>query len=157
MARRRTASKREVPADPVFNSRLVTRFINKIMLSGKKTLASKMFYDAIKAMANGADIQDGYKAFEQAVENVKPAIEVKSRRVGGSTYQVPVEVRGPRKLTLAIRWIITHARSRKEKSFSERLAGELSDAAKGQGLSIKKREDVHKMAEANRAFSHYRW
>ncbi|MBI2944714.1 MAG: 30S ribosomal protein S7 [Candidatus Wallbacteria bacterium] len=157
MARRRAALKREVQPDPIFNSRLVTRFINKIMLSGKKTLASRMFYDAVKSMSAGGDIQEGYKAFEQAVENVKPAIEVKSRRVGGSTYQVPVEVRGPRKLTLAIRWLITHSRSRKEKTFSQRLAGELSDAAKGQGLSIKKREDVHKMAEANRAFSHYRW
>ncbi|MBI3893130.1 MAG: 30S ribosomal protein S7 [Candidatus Wallbacteria bacterium] len=157
MARRRAANKREVQPDPIFNSRLVTRFINKIMLGGKKTLASRMFYDALTTMANGAEMIEGYKAFEQAVENVKPAIEVKSRRVGGSTYQVPVEVRGPRKLTLAIRWLITHSRARKERTFSERLAGELSDAAKGQGLSIKKREDVHKMAEANRAFSHYRW
>lgn len=141
----------------MFNSRLVTRFINKIMLGGKKTKASGMFYNAIKRMSPTGDMQEGFKAFEQAVENVKPAIEVKSRRVGGSTYQVPIEVRGNRKLTLAIRWIITHARARKEDSFAQRLAGELSDAAKGQGISVKKREDVHKMAEANRAFSHYRW
>ncbi|MBI4871815.1 MAG: 30S ribosomal protein S7, partial [Candidatus Riflebacteria bacterium] len=117
----------------------------------------RMFYNALKRISPSGDPQEGYKAFEQAIENVKPAIEVKSRRVGGSTYQVPVEVRGPRKLTLAFRWLITHARARKERTFAERLAGELGDASKGQGLSIKKREDVHKMAEANRAFSHYRW
>ncbi len=157
MARRRAAIKREIKPDPIFNSRLVTRFINKVMLDGKKTLASRMFYNALKQMAGDGDIHDGYKLFEQAVENVKPSIEVKSRRVGGSTYQVPIEVRGPRKLTLALRWIISHARNRKEKTFALRLAGELGDAAKGQGLSIKKREDVHRMAEANRAFSHYRW
>ncbi|MBI4859133.1 MAG: 30S ribosomal protein S7 [Candidatus Riflebacteria bacterium] len=157
MARRRQAAKRPVIPDPVFKSVLVTKFINKIMERGKKTTASGMFYTAMDILADGKERVEGFKLFEQAIENVKPQIEVKSRRVGGANYQVPVEVRGTRKLTLAIRWIITHALARKEKTFAQRLAGELGEAAKGQGASIKKREDVHKMAEANRAFSHFKW
>ena len=155
--RRRQAQKREIAPDPVFKSKLATRFINKIMWDGKKSTASRAFYRACEIMAGGKDRHDGFKVFEQAIENAKPLLEVKSRRVGGSTYQVPIEVRGPRKLSLAMRWIIAAARARKEKSFSDRLAGELRDCAKGVGVTIKKREDVHKMAEANKAFAHYRW
>lgn len=155
--RRRAAEKREISPDPVFKSKLVTKFINKIMLSGKKTLASKNFYTAIDIISEGGDRSIGFSVFSRAIENAKPMLEVKGRRVGGSNYQVPVEVRGPRRLTLAMRWLINNARSRKEKSFAEKLAGELSDTAKGMGTTIKKRDDVHRMAEANKAFSHYRW
>ena len=157
MARRRQAAKRPVAPDPIFKSVLVTKFINKIMQRGKKILASGIFYDAIDRLAEGKERPEGFKIFEQAVENVKPQVEVKSRRVGGANYQVPVEVRGPRKLTLSIRWLIEFSGLRKEKTFAERLAGELAEAAKGQGSSVKKRDDVHKMAEANRAFSHFKW
>jgi small subunit ribosomal protein S7 len=157
VARRRQAAKRPVAPDGIFKSVLVTKFINKIMERGKKTTASRMFYTAVGLLAPDKEPVEGFKVFEQAVENVKPQVEVKSRRVGGANYQVPVEVRGARKLTLAIRWLIQNASARKEKTFAERLAGELADAAKGQGTSIKKRDDVHKMAEANRAFSHFKW
>jgi small subunit ribosomal protein S7 len=157
VARRRSAAKRVVLPDPVFHSVLVTKFVNKIMQRGKKILASRIFYSAIDLLAADKERADGFKMFEQAVENVKPQVEVKSRRVGGANYQVPVEVRGPRKLTLSIRWLIAHAAVRKEKTFAERLAGELADASKGTGASVKKRDDVHKMAEANRAFSHFKW
>jgi small subunit ribosomal protein S7 len=157
MARRRSAAKRTVLPDPVFHSVLATKFVNKIMERGKKILASRIFYDAIDRLSEGKERVEGFKLFEQAVENVKPQVEVKSRRVGGANYQVPVEVRGSRKLTLSIRWIIQHAALRKEKTFGERLALELGEAAKGTGASVKKRDDVHKMAEANRAFSHFKW
>ena len=157
MARRRSAAKRTVLADPVFHSVLATKFVNKVMQRGKKILASGIFYDAIDQLAAGKERADGFKIFEQAVENCKPQVEVKSRRVGGANYQVPVEVRGSRKLTLSIRWLIEFAGLRKEKTFSERLAMELGEAAKGTGAAIKKRDDVHKMAEANRAFSHFKW
>jgi small subunit ribosomal protein S7 len=141
----------------MYKSKLATRFINKITWDGKKSIASRSFYRAVELLAEGKEKYEGFKVFEQAVENAKPLLEVKSRRVGGSTYQVPVEVRGPRKLSLAMRWIIGAARARKEKTFAERLAAELRDCAKGTGTTIKKREDVHKMAEANKAFAHYRW
>jgi len=157
VARRRQAAKRPVAPDSIFKSVLVTKFINKIMQRGKKTAAFGMFYEAVELLAPGKERVEGFKVFEQAIENVKPQVEVKSRRVGGANYQVPVEVRGARKLTLAIRWIIGNATARKEKTFALRLAGELAEAAKGQGASIKKRDDVHKMAEANRAFSHFKW
>jgi small subunit ribosomal protein S7 len=144
-------------ADPVFGSKLASKFVNKIMWDGKKSIASNAFYDAVKILADGKEPQEGFKLFEQAIENAKPILEVKSRRVGGSTYQVPIEVRGPRKLSLAMRWIIAASRARKEKTFAQRLAYELRDAANGTGVTIKKREDVHKMAEANKAFAHFRW
>lgn len=127
------------------------------MLDGKRSIAAKHFYKAMEVLGGENGEHEGFKVFEQAIENVKPALEVKSRRVGGSTYQVPIEVRGPRKLSLAMRWILGFARARKEKTFALRLAGELGDAAKGLGSAIKKRDDVHRMAEANKAFSHYRW
>jgi len=155
--RRRQAPKREIAPDPVFKSKLAARFISKMMYDGKKSKASHAFYKACEIMAEGRERYDGFKMFEQAIENAKPLLEVKSRRVGGSTYQVPIEVRGPRKLSLAMRWIIASARARKERTFSERLANELRDCARGQGTTIKKREDVHRMAEANKAFAHYRW
>lgn len=155
--RRRHADKREIIPDPVFKSKLVTRFINKMMYDGKKTLASRLFYDAVNILSEGGDSSVGYGVFSRAIENAKPLLEVKSRRVGGSNYQVPVEVRGPRKLTLAMRWLIDNSRKRKERTFSERLAGELGDCAKGVGTTVKQREDLHRMAESNKAFSHYRW
>lgn len=156
MARRRVAKKREVLPDPMYRDILVTKFINSLMYSGKKSVAEGIFYstlDLIKAR-NG---EDGIEVFKKAVENVKPLLEVKSRRVGGATYQVPTEVRTPRRQALSIKWIITAARSRKERTMTERLAGEFMDAAVNKGTSIKKREDTHRMAEANRAFAHFRW
>lgn len=155
--RRRHADKRDILPDPIFKSKLVSRFINKLMEDGKKSLASKMFYKAVDLMSEGGDRSIGYAVFSRAIENAKPLLEVKSRRVGGSNYQVPVEVRGPRKLTLAMRWLIVNSRARKEKSFAEKLAGELGDTAKGVGTTIKQRDELHRMAEANKAFSHYRW
>ena len=155
--RRRQAPKREIAPDPVFKSKLATRFINKIMWDGKKSIASRAFYGACEILADGKEKIEGFRVFEQAIENAKPLLEVKSRRVGGSTYQVPIEVRGPRKLSLAMRWIIGSSRARKEKTYAERLAGELRDCARGTGVTIKKREDVHRMAEANKAFAHYKW
>jgi len=167
VARRRAAEKREVLPDAMFKSQLVTKFINKLMYDGKKSLAAGMFYEAIEAIApkkEGAegeaatvDRQEGFKMFEQAIENVKPSIEVKSRRIGGANYQVPVEVRSSRRLALAIRWLILHARERREKTFAQKLAGEILEASKNTGMAVKKKEDVHRMAEANRAFAHFRW
>jgi len=142
--------------DPIYESRLVSKFINAMMRDGKKSTAESLLYgafDIIKQKTKG----DPLKTFEKAIENVRPAIEVKSRRVGGSTYQVPTEIRPSRRTALGIRWIITHARSRSEKSMPKKLAGELLDASENKGTSIKKREDTHKMAEANKAFAHFRW
>jgi len=156
MARRRVAEKREILPDPKYNSKLVSRFISIILRDGKKSTAERVFYgalDIIKDKTGG----DPLKSFKSAVENVKPVLEVKPRRVGGATYQVPVEVKPQRKVALALRWIISYARARKEKTMSERLAGELMDAFNNTGTSIKKKEDTHRMAEANRAFAHYRW
>ena len=154
--RRAGAAKREVLPDPKFGSRLVTKFINIMMLRGKKSTAERIMYDAIAAIEDRAK-QEGIKMFKTAIDNVKPAVEVKSRRVGGSTYQVPVEVRPERRTSLAMRWLIGAARRRPERSMSEKLAGELLDAANNRGSAVKKREDTHKMAEANKAFAHYRW
>lgn len=156
MPRRRSVERREVLPDPVYNSQLVTKFINGIMRRGKKSVAEKIFYgamDLIQARTN----DDPMKIFKRAVDQVKPQLEVKSRRVGGSTYQVPVEVPPNRQLSLSIRWLIEYAKQRHEKSMMERLAAELLDAANNRGGAIKKREDTHRMAEANKAFSHYRW
>lgn len=156
MPRRRTVERREVLPDPVYNSQLVTKFINGIMRRGKKSVAEKIFYGAMELIQAKTN-DDPMKIFKRAVEQVKPQLEVKSRRVGGSTYQVPVEVPPNRQLSLSIRWLIEYAKQRHEKSMIEKLAAELLDAANNRGGAIKKREDTHRMAEANKAFSHYRW
>jgi small subunit ribosomal protein S7 len=157
MPRRREVPKREILPDPVYNSQLVTKFINVLMKDGKKSTAERIFYQALDAIADRSEDNDPMKVFKKAVENVKPSVEVKSRRVGGSTYQVPIEVRPSRRLALAMRWIITSAKGRGEKTMRERLAGEFMEASEGRGGSVKKREDTHRMAEANKAFAHYRW
>ncbi len=154
--RRRKAPVREVMADPIYNSKVVTKFINAIMLDGKKSVAQKIMYGAI-ANLDGRGEDSGIDLFEKAIENVKPLLEVKSRRVGGATYQVPVEVRPVRRQTLALRWLTDMSRKRNERTAVERLANELFDAANERGNSFKKKEDMHKMAEANKAFAHYRW
>ena len=156
MARRRAAVRRIIPADPRYDSVLLTRFINKVMLGGKKTKAQHAVYTALEALEQELN-RPGLEIFEQAVRNATPALEVRSRRVGGATYQVPVEVRPVRRQTLAMRWIIDAARKRSEKSMAHRLAHELLDAAENRGTAVKKKEDTHRMAEANKAFSHYRW
>ena len=154
--RRAGAAKREVLPDPKFGSRLVTKFVNIMMIRGKKSTAERIMYDALASIEDRSK-QEALKMFKQAIENVKPAVEVKSRRVGGSTYQVPVEVRPDRRTSLAMRWVIGAARRRPERSMAEKLAAELLDAANNRGTAVKKREDTHKMAEANKAFAHYRW
>ncbi|NPA81217.1 MAG: 30S ribosomal protein S7 [Epsilonproteobacteria bacterium] len=154
--RRRRAPVREVMPDPVYKSKVVTKFINGLMLDGKKNVATKIFYDALDLIEKKTE-EKGIEVFEKAIENIKPVLEVKSRRVGGATYQVPVEVRPVRQQTLAIRWIITFARKRSERTMVERLANELIDAANSRGAAYKKKEDTYKMAEANKAFAHYRW
>jgi len=156
MSRRHAAQKREVIPDPKFNDLVVTKFMNAVMEQGKKSVAERIVYGAFdkmeaKAKSNAIDL------FRQALDNVMPAVEVRSRRVGGATYQVPVEVRNERRQALAIRWIISAARARNENTMVDKLSGELLDAANNRGTAVKKREDTHKMAEANRAFSHYRW
>jgi small subunit ribosomal protein S7 len=154
--RRAGATKREVLPDPKYGSRLVAKFVNIMMIRGKKSTAERIMYDALVTIEDRAK-QDPPKMFKTAVDNVKPAVEVKSRRVGGSTYQVPVEVRPDRRTSLAMRWVIGAARRRPERSMAEKLAAELLDAANNRGTAVKKREDTHKMAEANKAFAHYRW
>ena len=154
--RRAGATKREVLPDPKYGSRLVAKFVNIMMIRGKKSTAERIMYDALVTIEDRAK-QDPLKMFKTAVDNVKPAVEVKSRRVGGSTYQVPVEVRPDRRTSLAMRWVIGAARRRPERSMAEKLSAELLDAANNRGTAVKKREDTHKMAEANKAFAHYRW
>ncbi len=156
MSRRHKADKREVNPDPKFADLVITKFMNAVMNEGKKSVAERIVYGALERMEAKAK-SDPVQLFHQALDNVMPAVEVRSRRVGGATYQVPVEVRSERRQALAIRWIITAARSRNENTMVERLSGELLDAANNRGTAVKKREDTHKMAEANRAFSHYRW
>ncbi len=156
MPRRREVPKRVILPDPKYNDRLLAKFVNCIMLDGKKSVAEGIVYGAFDLIAERTG-EDPLEVFKKAMENVRPMLEVKSRRVGGSTYQVPVEVRADRRNALAIRWIINYARQRGEKTMKERLAGELLDAAANRGSSVKKREDTHKMAEANKAFAHYRW
>jgi small subunit ribosomal protein S7 len=156
MPRRNRPPKREVAPDIKYNSELVARFINKIMRDGKKSTAQGIVYDAFDVIEARLK-RPGIEVFEQAIKNATPILEVKPRRVGGATYQVPVEVRPERRMSLAIRWLITAARNRPGKSMAEKLAGELMDAANNQGATIKRREDTHRMAEANRAFAHYRW
>ncbi len=156
MSRRHRAEKRDVNPDPKFSDVVLSKFMNAIMKDGKKSTAEGIVYSALDKVEERAK-QDPIQMFHQALENVMPSVEVRSRRVGGATYQVPVEVRTERRQALAIRWIITAARARNENTMVDRLSGELLDAANNRGTSVKKREDTHKMAEANRAFSHYRW
>ena len=156
MPRRGNVPKREVLPDPIYNSVLVTKLVNSIMLDGKKGVAQKVVYGAFELVEQKTG-KNGLEAFQQAMENIMPALEVKSRRVGGATYQVPLEVKPDRRQTLGLRWITTYARKRSEKTMKERLAGEIIDAVNGTGGSVKKREDTHKMAEANKAFAHFRY
>ena len=154
--RRRKAPVREIMADPIYNSKVITKFVNAIMLDGKKSVAEKILYGAIDNLDKRGE-EKGFDLFEKAVENVKPLLEVRSRRVGGATYQVPVEVRAVRRQTLALRWLVEYSRKRNERTMVERLANELFEAASERGASFKKKEDMHRMAEANKAFAHYRW
>ena len=156
MPRKGAVPKRDVLPDPVYNSKLVTRFINKVMLDGKKGIAENIVYDAFEIIRAKTG-KDPLEVFETALKNVMPVLEVRARRVGGANYQVPVEVRADRRLSLGIRWLVSYSRKRGEKTMFERLAGELLDASNNTGSSIKKKEDTHKMAEANKAFAHYRW
>jgi small subunit ribosomal protein S7 len=156
MSRRHSAEKREVNPDPKFQDLVLTKFMNAVMKEGKKSVAERIVYGALERM-EAKQKSDPVQMFHAALENVMPSVEVRSRRVGGATYQVPVEVRAERRQALAIRWIITAARARNENTMVDRLSGELIDAASNRGTAVKKREDTHKMADANRAFSHYRW
>ena len=156
MPRRGNVPKREILPDPIYNSVLVTKLINSIMLDGKKGVAQKVVYGAFEIIEEKTG-KSGLEAFQQAMENIMPALEVKSRRVGGATYQVPIEVRPERRQTLGLRWLTAYSRSRGENTMKERLAAEIMDASNGTGNAVKKREDTHQMAEANKAFSHYRW
>jgi len=156
MPRRRVAAKREVLPDPKFGSPLLAKFVNHVMESGKKSVAERIVYGALDIVKEKLN-KDPLEIFEQAMENIAPMVEVKARRVGGATYQVPVEVRPSRRNALAMRWIVEYSRKRGEKSMRQRLAGEMIDASQGKGAAVKKREDVHRMAEANKAFSHYNW
>ncbi len=157
MSRRRTIEKRAIDPDPRFNSVLVSKFTNGLMERGKKSLAQRIFYSAMDLIEDRVKDEDPLTVFEDAMEKVRPRLEVKSRRVGGATYQVPMEVRQTRRNALAIRWIISFSRSRSGKSMSEKLAAELIDAYNNRGASVKKKDDTHRMAEANKAFAHYRW
>ncbi len=156
MPRKGPIPKREILPDPIYNSRLAARFVNRLMYDGKKGAAEKIFYNALTVLGEKSG-EEPIRAFEKAIENVKPHLEVKSRRVGGATYQVPMEVRPDRQVSLSIRWLITYARSRGEKGMVAKLSAELLDAFNGRGGAVKKKEDVHRMAEANKAFAHYRW
>lgn len=156
MPRRRVAAKREILPDPKFGSQVLAKFMNQLMVSGKKSISEKIVYGALDIIAEKTK-KNPVEVFEKALESVRPIVEVKSRRVGGATYQVPVEVRPSRRTALAMRWIVEYSRKRGEKSMMQRLAGELMDAVEGKGAAVKKREDVHRMAEANKAFSHYRF
>jgi small subunit ribosomal protein S7 len=154
--RRRKAPVREIMADPIYNSKVITKFVNTVMQDGKKSTAEKIMYGAIANLDSRSE-DKGIDLFDKAIENVKPLLEVRSRRVGGATYQVPVEVRPVRRQTLALRWLVDAARKRNERTMVERLANELFEAANERGTSFKKKEDIHRMAEANKAFAHYRW
>jgi small subunit ribosomal protein S7 len=156
MPRRREVPKRVIPPDPKYKNTLVSKFINGLMREGKKSLSRRIFYDAMDIVERRSK-EEPVKVFEQAMENVKPVLEVRSRRVGGATYQVPVEVRPDRRQALAIRWLVSFSKKRGEKTMAQRLAGELLDAYNQRGTAFKKKEDTHRMAEANKAFAHYRW
>ncbi len=157
MSRRRRVQKREILPDPVYNDIVITKFLNKMMYDGKKSTAQSIFYTALDELKAKVAEEEPLTVFKKALENAKPQIEVRSRRVGGATYQVPVDVRPSRRLTLAMKWLIDYSRERGEKDMGLRLAGELIDAYNNRGNAIKKKEDVHRMAEANKAFSHYNW
>ena len=156
MPRKGHIQKRDVLADPLYNNKVVTKLINNIMLDGKKGVAQRIVYDALEIVQNKSG-NDPLESFQKALENIMPTLEVKARRVGGSTYQVPMEVRPERRQTLGLRWLITYSRNRGERTMAERLAGEILDAVNNTGSAVKKREDTHKMAEANKAFAHYRY
>ena len=156
MPRRREVPKRVILPDPKFNDKTVAKLINIMMIGGKKSVAESILYRALDIVANKTG-EEGAKALKKCLDNIKPSLEVKSRRVGGSTYQVPIEVRADRRVSLAMRWLIKYSVARSEKTMTEKLAGEILDAFNNRGAAVKKREDVHKMAEANRAFAHYRW
>ena len=156
MPRKGPPTKREIQADPIYQNQLVTQLINKILMNGKKTLAERTVYKALEIISERT-ANDPVITLKKAVENARPVLEVRSRRVGGATYQVPVEVRANRGTTLALRWLVNYSRARREHSMADRLVGEIMDASNGQGSSVKRREDMHKMAEANKAFAHYRW
>lgn len=157
MSRRKSKPKREILPDPVYNDLVVAKFVNKMMLQGKKSLTYKVIYTALDDLRTKVSGEEPLTVFKKALENCKPNLEVRSRRVGGATYQVPVDVRPSRRLALAMKWLIDYSRERGEKSMSARLSGELADAYANRGNAIKKKEDVHRMAEANKAFSHYNW
>ena len=156
MSRRSTAIRRQIPEDPRFASQVVQKFVNGLMMDGKKSLAERIFYEAMEIVESKAG-QPPVTVFQQALSNAKPALEVKSRRVGGATYQVPIEVRPERRQALAIKWLIGFARSRGERTMAQRLAAEVLAASRGEGATVKKKDDTHRMAEANKAFAHYRW
>lgn len=157
MSRRHSAEKREIEPDPVYGSRLIEKFINKVMISGKKSTARRIVYNAIEKFAKRIKSETPLESFERALDNAMPSLEVKSRRIGGATYQVPVEISPNRRLSMAIRWIINYSRAKPGRSMEEGLASELADCFNNQGSTIKKKEDTHKMAEANKAFAHYKW
>ena len=156
MPRKGFIAKRDVLPDPIYNSKVVTKLINNVMLDGKKTVAQEIVYDAFKIVSEKTE-KDALEAFEEALNNVMPVLEVKARRVGGATYQVPLEIRPERRQTLGLRWIVSYSRKRHEKTMAEKLAGEIMDAVAGNGGAFKKKEDTHKMAEANKAFAHYKF
>jgi len=156
MPRRREVPKREALPDPLYQSKLVTKCVSVLMNDGKKSLAERVIYDAMDIVKEKTN-EDPIKVFHKAVENIKPVVEVKSRRVGGSTYQVPIDVRPERRIALALRWLTSYSKARSERTMAQKFAGEIMDASKGAGASVKKREDTHRMAEANKAFAHYRW
>jgi small subunit ribosomal protein S7 len=156
MPRRGAAAKREIDPDPIYQNVLVTQLVNKLMVHGKKTLAERVVYRALEQISERTE-GDPVVTLKKAVENARPLLEVRSRRVGGATYQVPVEVKPGRSTTLALRWLVNFSRARREPTIADRLVGEIMDASQGQGASVKRREDIHKMAEANKAFAHYRW
>lgn len=157
MSRRHSAQKRKIEPDPVYGSELLAKFINKVMQQGKKSTARRIVYNALKKLAQRVKLDNAMEAFEQALENAKPSLEVKSRRIGGATYQVPIEIPSNRRISMAMGWVINHSRSKAGRSMEDALATELSDCFNNQGTTIKKKDDTHRMAEANKAFAHYKW
>ena len=157
MSRRRAAEKRQILPDPIYNSIVLNKFINEVMVGGKKTVAQKIVYGALEIIKTTNQSEDPLDYFQKSINNVKPSVEVKSRRVGGATYQVPIEVKSSRKMALAMRWLVTSAKKRSEKKMADKLANELLEASDGRGEAVKKRQDTHKMADANKAFSHFRF
>lgn len=157
MSRRRRAEKRQIDPDPLYGSTILAKFINKVMEQGKKSVARRIVYNALEKFTKRVKLENPLEAFEQALENAKPALEVKSRRIGGATYQVPMEIPANRRISMAMRWIITHSRGKAGRSMEDALASELADCYNNQGTTIKKKDDTHRMAEANKAYAHYKW